>query len=155
MFNNKDCSKEYRKTHLRNSHHPGSPKEESPLYDPYLDGDGFGSLNSRKVIVVLGWQNLLEISPVGCWGKLFIERCLIGNPLLKNCLRWVLGEASGNWLLLATWSTASRSCRNCTRCWSLVLERACQRSLSGLLTRIRSKALFLLCCLLSILDEQS
>lgn len=64
MFNNKDCSKEYRKTHLRNSHHPGSPKEESPLYDPYLDGDGFGSLNSRKVIVVLGWQNLLEISPV-------------------------------------------------------------------------------------------
>ena len=65
--------------------------------------------------------NLLDTSPLGCWGKLFAGKCLTGGPPLQNCLREVLGR------LLAT-----RCCSSLCPETSTLLQRRywCHRAIA-------------------------
>lgn len=50
--------------------------------------------------------NLLEICPLGCWGKLFMGSCLFGGTLIENCSRRVLGKLQVA-LRCRTWESVS------------------------------------------------
>lgn len=55
---------------------------------------------AKKVIVVPHWQIILEIYPLGCWRKPFMERCFAGSTRTQSYLSEVSEEAAGHCVLL-------------------------------------------------------
>lgn len=81
-----------------------------------------GSKNGREVALPLCWWDLLEICPLGCWEKLFIERCLtIGRYV------GVLEDA-GEGLLLSTLQDSSGAVGQWGSCQLSTLTSSCSGS---------------------------
>lgn len=54
-------------------------------------GPGLGSLNVKAAVQTCQWI-VLEILPLGCWGKPFIGKYFTGGPPFWHQLRWVPGK---------------------------------------------------------------
>lgn len=55
---------------------------------------------AEKVIVVPHWQIMLEVYPLECWRKPFMERHFAGSMRTQNYLSEVSEEAAGHCVLL-------------------------------------------------------
>ena len=53
------------------------------------DGRGHNSVSDRDVAVLLHGLNLPETHPAGCWGNVFMERCLSSE---RHCYEGIKGS---------------------------------------------------------------